>query len=407
MSEEIKDVLDNLQKGFADFKEAQNQKIEELEKKGSVDPLTIEKIDKIVDDVTKFDKDRQDFEIQKKGLEEAQQKLEKIETALARPQTGEVNAAEVDRKMQVFDTWLRKGESAIDPVEKKALYESDETLGGFYAPTEYVADLIKGVTEISPIRSIARIRNTSNRGIEIPKRTGTFAASFVSETATRSETTGYLTGLMKIDAHEMYALVDISNAMLEDSAFNLESEMNEEFASQFAKKEGASFVSGTGVEQPQGFTDSGAGVSSTNSGSGTALTANGLLDLMYDIKSDYMANATFVMNRGTFGAILKLEDTEGQKIFVNSMSFVGGAPNTILGKPYILAEDMPDVAGSAKPVAFGDFSRAYTIVDRIGLSVQRDPFSQATSGNIRYTARRRVGGAVVLAEAIRLQNISA
>ena len=128
---------------------------------------------------------------------------------------------------------------------------------------------------------------------------------------------------------------------------------------------------------------------------------------MYDIKSDYMANATFVMNRGTFGAILKLEDTEGQKIFVNSMSFVGGAPNTILGKPYILAEDMPDVAGSAKPVAFGDFSRAYTIVDRIGLSVQRDPFSQATSGNIRYTARRRVGGAVVLAEAIRLQNISA
>ena len=106
--------------------------------------------------------------------------------------------------MKAFGNWLRKGE--IDEVEKKALYESDDTLGGFYAPAEYVAALIKGVTEISPIRSIARVRTTSNRGIEIPKRTGQFSASFVAETGTRSETTGYTTGLMQIDAHELYAL---------------------------------------------------------------------------------------------------------------------------------------------------------------------------------------------------------
>ena len=89
------------------------------------------------------------------------------------------------------------------------------------------------------------------------------------------------------------------------------------------------------------------------------------------------------------------------------MSYVGGAPSTILGKPYVLAEDMADVGAGAKPIAYGDFSRAYTIVDRVNLSVMRDQFTQATSGNIRYIARRRVGGAVVLPEAIRLQNISA
>jgi HK97 family phage major capsid protein len=357
----------------------------------------------MVDDISKMAETKQAIELQEKNLAEAQAKLESLETVIARPETGENK--DVDIQMKAFGSWLRKGE--IDEMEKKALYESDDTLGGFYAPAEYVADLIKGVTEISPIRSIARVRSTSNRGIEIPKRTGQFSASFVAETGSRTETTGYQTGLMQIDAHELYALVDISQAMLEDSAFDLESEMSEEFGTQFAKAEGTAFVSGNGVGRPQGFTDSGAGVSSTNSGSGTALTANGLLDLMYDIKSDYMTNATFVMNRGTFGAVLKLEDTEGQKIFVNSMSYVGAVPNTILGKPYILAEDMADVAGSAKPIAYGDFSRAYTIVDRVNLSVMRDPFSQATSGNIRYVARRRVGGAVVLAEAIRLQNISA
>tara|TARA_R100000773_G_scaffold44669_1_gene47253 strand:+ start:24363 stop:25583 length:1221 start_codon:yes stop_codon:yes gene_type:complete len=406
MSDEMKSVIDNLGTAFEEFKGENSKRLEEIEKKGSADPLLVEKVDKMADDMSKMAETRQKLELQEKSLAEAQAKIESLETVLARPETGN-STKDVDLQIKAFGSMLRVGKENMDEIERKALYESDDTLGGFYAPAEYVADLIKGVTEISPIRSIARVRTTSNRGIEIPKRTGQFSASFVAETGTRSETTGYQTGLMQIDAHELYALVDISQAMLEDSAFDLEAEMSEEFGTQFAKAEGTAFVSGNSVGRPQGFTDSSAGVSSTNSGSGTALTANGLLDLMYDIKSDYMANATFVMNRGTFGAVLKLEDTEGQKIFVNSMSYVGGAPNTILGKPYILAEDMADVAGSAKPIAYGDFSRAYTIVDRVNLSVMRDPFSQATSGNIRYVARRRVGGAVVLAEAIRLQNISA
>ena len=405
MSEEIKSVIDNLGSAFEDFKSENSKRLKEIEKKGSANTELESKVDKMVDDISKMDETRQKIELQEKNLAEAQSKLEGLELAMSRPNASGETKSDIDLQMKAFDNWLRKGE--VDEMEKKALYESDDTLGGFYAPTEYVADLVKGVTEISPIRSIARVRTTSNRGIEIPKRTGQFAASFISEQGTRSETTGYTTGLLEIPAHELYARVEISQAMLEDSAFNLETEMSEEFGTQFAKREGTAFVSGTGVGQPQGFTDGGAGVSSTNSGSGTALTANGLLDLMYDIKSDYMNNARFVMNRGTFGAILKLEDTEGQKIFVNSMSYVGGAPSTILGKPYVLAEDMPDVAGSAKPVAYGDFSRAYTVVDRVNMSVMRDPYSSATSGNIRYIARRRVGGAVVLAEAIRLQNISA
>tara|TARA_R100001460_G_scaffold22604_1_gene45950 strand:+ start:3431 stop:4651 length:1221 start_codon:yes stop_codon:yes gene_type:complete len=406
MSEEIKSVVNELGSAFEEFKSENSKKLQEIEKKGSADPLLVEKVDKMADDISKMEETRQKIELQEKALADAETKLDGLERIIARPETGN-NSKDVDIQMKAFSSMLRVGKDNMDEVEKKALYESDDTLGGFYAPTEYVADLIKTVTEISPIRSIARVRSTSNRGIEIPKRTGQFAASFVSETGTRSETTGYTTGLMQIDAHELYALVDISQAMLEDSAFDLESEMSTEFGEQFAKAEGTAFISGNSIGRPQGFTDSTAGVSSTNSGNGTALTANGLLDLMYAIKSDYMNNARFVFNRSTLAAILKLEDTEGQKIFVNSMSYVGGAPSTILGKPYVLAEDMADVGAGAKPIAYGDFSRAYTIVDRVNLSVMRDQFTQATSGNIRYIARRRVGGAVVLPEAIRLQNISA
>jgi HK97 family phage major capsid protein len=205
----------------------------------------------------------------------------------------------------------------------------------------------------------------------------------------------------------LYALVDISQSLLEDSAFDLESEMASEFAERFALAEGTSFVSGNGVGRPQGFTDSSAGVSSTNSGSGSALTTNGLIDLAYAVKSEYQRNARFVMSRATFSKVLQLEDTEGQKIFHVGLNLVSGAPSTLMGFPYTLATDMPAIGGSAKPIAFGDFARAYTIVDRVNVSIMRDPFSQATSGNIRYVARKRVGGAVVLAEAIQLQNISA
>ncbi len=403
MSEEVKTVLDELGSKFEDFKSENKTRLDEIEKKGHADPLLQDKVDKMSNDIAELAEVKQAHEIQQKNLEEATAKIESLETVLARPNASA--SKDVDIQTKAFGEWLRKGE--VDEMERKALYESDDTLGGFYAPTEYVADLIKSVTEISPIRSIARVRQTDKRGIEIPKRTGQFSASFVAETATRSETTGYTTGMMSIDAHEMYGLVDISQAMLEDSAFNLESEMGTEFAEQFAKLEGTSFVSGNGVGKPLGFTDSTAGVSSTNSGSGSALTANGILDLVYAIKSDYLGNARFVMNRTTFAKLLQLEDGEGQKIFHVGLNLVNGAPSTIAGHPYTLATDMPDIGGSAKPIAFGDFSKAYTIVDRVNLSVMRDPYSQATSGNIRYVARRRVGGTVVLPEAIRLQNISA
>jgi HK97 family phage major capsid protein len=403
MSEEIKVVLDELGSKFEDFKSENKTRLEEIEKKGHADPILQEKVDKMSDDIAKLAEVKQAHEIQQKNLEEATAKIESLETILARPNASK--SADADIQVKAFGKWLRKGE--VDEMEKKALYESDDTLGGFYAPTEYVADLIKSVTEISPIRSIARVRSTDKRGIEVPKRTGQFSASWVSETGTRSETTGYTTGLQQIDAHELYALVDISQAMLEDSAFDLESEMGSEFAEQFAKAEGTAFVSGSGVGQPLGFTDASAGVSSTNSGDNSALTANGLYDLVYAIKSEYLGNARFVMNRTTFSKVLQLEDTAGQKVFHVGLNLVSGAPSTIAGHPYVLATDMPDVANGTKPIAFGDFSRAYTVVDRVNLSIMRDPYSQATSGNIRYVARRRVGGQVVLAEAIQLQNISA
>ena len=204
----------------------------------------------------------------------------------------------------------------------------------------------------------------------------------------------------------MYALQDISEQELEDSVFDLESEMRQEFATQFAKAEGESFITGNSVGKPEGILTN-SDVASTNSGASGALTGDGLIQLVHDIKTDYGRNGSFMFNRSTLAAIRKLKDSAGQYVFQAGMMLTAGVPNTILGYPYLEAPDMPDVSAGTKPVVFGDFRRGYLIVDRVALSVLRDPFTQATSGNVRYYARRRVGGQVILAEALRKQNISA
>ena len=114
-----------------------------------------------------------------------------------------------------------------------------------------------------------------------------------------------------------------------------------------------------------------------------------------------------MMNRATLGAVRKLQDTTGNYIFQTGFSGQSGLPNTILGHPYVEAPDVADIAASAKPIIFGDYRRGYMIVDRVALSVLRDGFTQAASGNVRFLARRRVGGEVVLAEAMKVLTMAA
>ena len=239
---------------------------------------------------------------------------------------------------------------------------------------------------------------------DLPKRTGTFAATRVGELAARTETTGYTTGQVEIHCDEMYAEVRISQQMIEDSLFNIEAEMGLEFAEQFAIKEGTEFVSGTGVNgQAEGFLTN-ADILSQDSGAATTIAdadgqANGLITLFYSkLKTAYARNATWTLNRATLGSVRKLKSTDKQYIWLPGVA--GRVPNTILGSPYVECPDMPNEGAGTYPIAVGDFNAGYRIVDRVLLSVLRDPYTQSGSGQILFRARKRVGGAVVKAEAI-------
>lgn len=400
MEDQVKVAVDAMAGAFEEFKKVNDARLAEIEAKGSSDPVTEEKLAKIEADLDRYEAINQKLVQQEKASENFGEKLGEIEKMLRRPANA-MEAKEVDISLKAWDSFMRKGEQGMDEMELKALTVGTAATAGNLAPAEYVEELVKVITEISPVRSVARVRQTSNKEIEVPSKTATFAAAWTAETGSRTETTGYTTSLNTIPTHELYALVDISSALLEDSVFDLEAEMNQEFAEQFAKAEGEAFISGNGTNKPTGITN-GTTVASTTAANAASIVTDDLMDLVHDLKSDYARAASFMMNRSTLGAIRKLKDTAGQYIFQTGFSGQSGLPNTILGHPYVEALDVADIGTGAKSVIFGDYRRGFMIVDRVALSVLRDPYSQASSGNVRYIARRRVGGEVVLAEAMRV-----
>jgi HK97 family phage major capsid protein len=416
---ELKGAVDAVGAAFEAFKSTNDARLAEIEKKGSADVVTRDKLDRIETSLSKYESLNQKLvqaELAAKNASETAAdlaaKLNRMGSGKAAPEADEVKARANDWMRAVVRS-IARGDGALSESERKSLDGvaaemkslslSPDTLGGYLAPTEYVREIIKGVVEVTPFRAVARTRQTTQKAIQLPKRTGTFSAQWVQEQGTRSETTGLTYGMDEIPTHEMYALVDITNQMLEDAAFNMEAEVRAEATEQFAKAEGAAFLSGSGVGRPFGFLNN-ASIATVNSGAAAALTADGLLSVYYSIKTDYARAALWMMNRSTIGQIRRLKDGDGEYLWAPGLA--GGVPNTINGAPYVEAADMPDVGASAKPVAFGDFRRGYVIVDRIAMEMLRDPYTQATSGAVRMIFRRRVGGQVVLPEAIVLQNVA-
>jgi len=416
---ELKVAVDAVGSAFEAFKATNDARLAEIERKGSADVVTRDKLDRIEAGLSKYETLNQKLvqaELAAKNASETAAdlaaKLNRLGSGKAAPEADEVKARANDWMRAVVRS-IARGDGALSESERKSLdgvaaemktlQLAPDTLGGYLAPTEYVREIIKTVVELTPFRAAARIRQTTQKAIQLPRRTGTFSAQWVQETGTKSETTGLTYGMDEIPTHEMYALVDITNQMLEDAAFNMEAEVRAEATEQFAKAEGTAFLSGSGVGRPFGFLNN-ASIATVNSGAAAALTADGLLLLYYGIKTDYARAALWMLNRSSIGQIRRLKDNDNQYLWAPGLS--AGVPNTINGAPYVEAPDMPDVAASAKPVAFGDFRRGYVIVDRIAMEMLRDPYTQATSGAVRMIFRRRVGGQVVLPEAIVLQNIA-
>jgi HK97 family phage major capsid protein len=306
---------------------------------------------------------------------------------------------------QNFSTYLRRDERA---VPQAALSTGSDPDGGYLVPTTVSSRVINRVYETSPLRQYATVETISGKELVIPRDEGEFGSGWVGETESRPETTTSQVGESKIMAHELYAAPRVTQSMIEDAGLDIESWMGNKVGDKFARAEATAFINGTGINQPRGLLTYASGTANGQierivSGNATLVTADGIKDLVYSLKDYYTANARFMMKRLTVRDVVKLKD--GQNNYLWQMGDIkGGQPSTLEGYPVVRAEDFPSIGAGTLPIAFGDFRAAYTIIDRLGINVLRDPFT-AKPYVIMYT-RRRVGGDVVNFEAVKLQVIS-
>lgn len=417
MDPELKAALDALKMTHAEAIEAQAKALKEFREATEAndktrDAANDEKIAKLQAELDKFEPlsaaineakeraDKAEAEAKERG-----EQLDRIEAKLNRPGANlDAEAQAAKDYKDAFFAYAREDMAAFNGDRKNVLQVSDDSKAGYLAPKELVMAILKEIEEISPMRGLVTVRTTGSRAIQIPKRTALPSAVWTGETEDRSDTEGLAFGMLDIPAHEATMAVPVTNAMLEDSEFNLEDEIREAVSIAFGKQEGTAIISGSGAGRPQGFLNA-AGTVGKNSGHASEITADSLIDLKYAIKTAYAQNGSYVLNRSTLGKVRKMKDGNGQYLWASGLA--AGRANTIDGEPYTEMPDMPNVGAGLKPVAFGDWKRGYMLVDRLDMSMLRDPYTRAGNGQVLFRWRRRLGGLTTIGEAIAVMTVSA
>ncbi len=319
-------------------------------------------------------------------------RLAQVETRANRPGGVSAPSPESDLERRSFTNFVRRGIERMDAEEVRALTVATDASAGYLAPDAYGAEIIKKLVEFSPIRQYARVIGISSPSIKYPRRLTGPTATWTEESATSTESTPTYEQI-GLTPYELRTFIDVSQALLEDNAYNLESELVSDLAEAFGVAEGEAFVTGDGDGKPKGLLGA-TGLTEVTTGAATTLgtrPSDTLIGVYHSLPSAHAQRAVWLMNRTTLGELRQIKDDNGRYLLVDPIS--QGMPMTILGRPVVEAVDMPDVDAGAVPIIFGDL-QGYRIVDRVSFSLLRDPYSQATKGNVRLHARRRVGGDV-------------
>ena len=285
-----------------------------------------------------------------------------------------------------------------------ALQVGTDSEGGYLVPDEFERTLVEALQEENIFRSMAKIIQTASGDRKIPVVASKGTASWVDEEGAIPESDDAF-GQVSIGAYKLATMIKVSEELLNDSVFNLESYIAREFARRIGAKEEESFFIGDGTGKPTGiFNATGGAELGVTAASATAITVDEIMDLFYSLKSPYRKNAVFVMNDATVKAIRKLKDGNGQYLWQPSIT--AGQPDTILNRPVKTSAYVPTIAAGAKTISFGDFSY-YWVADRQGRSFQRLNELYAATGQVGFKATQRVDGKLILPEAIKVLQMKA
>ena len=280
-----------------------------------------------------------------------------------------------------------------------ALQVGTDSEGGYLVPDEFEHTLVEALEEQNLFRTLAHVIQTSSGDRKIPVVASKGTASWVDEEGAIPESDDSI-GQVSIGAYKLGTMIKISEELLGDSVFDLESYISREFARRIGNKEEEAFFTGDGKGKPLGILakTGGAEVGVTAAGA-AAFTADELFDLFYSLKAPYRKSAVFLMNDTSVKALRKLKDSNGQYLWQPSLT--AATPDTLMGRPVYTSSFMPAMEAGAKSVLFGDLSY-YWVADRQGRSFRRLGELYAPTGQVGFLASQRVDGKLVLPEAVKV-----
>jgi HK97 family phage major capsid protein len=344
--------------------------------------------------------------------------LDRKSIAMNRPPLAR-GADAVSPHKKAFAAYLRSGDDGGLrglTVEEKAMSTAVAADGGYLVDPQTASEIVGVLRNASSIRSIANVVTVEATAFDVLVDHSDVGAGWASETGDRAETDTPRVERISIPLHELSALPKASQRLLDDSAFDVEGWLAQRIADKFSRAEASAFISGDGADKPTGFLSypkidneifawGSLGYVPTGSDGDFSGSdpADAVVDLVYALGARYRANASFVMNSKTAGAVRKMKDADGR--FLWSDGLQAGEPARLMGYPVLIAEDMPDIAPDAFAIAFGDFRAGYTVAERPDLRILRDPFS--AKPHVLFYATKRIGGDVSDFAAIKLLKFAA
>lgn len=389
---ETKNELQALHKAWHAFREENDRKIRDIAS-GKSDPLSEQKLARIND-----------------AIDTHRNRIDALEAAEQRPAGahGEAGGYAVNAHRKAFAEYIRKGVTAgLEALESKALSVGSDSDGGYLVSSQLSAAISRTAAQSSVMRRLATVETVSTDTLDVIEDYDDAAAGWTTETGAVSETATPSINRRSIDTHEMYAQPKATQKLLDDAAIDAERWLADKIAEEFSELENAAFIDGDGSGKPKGILDYAAGTSwgqieQIASGTAGEVTASGLIDAYYALKSGYASRASFVMSRGAAAQARKLTDSEGRYLWAPGLS--EGRPDSLLGSPVYVDADMPAPGTDTLSVFCGDVRAAYRIADRTGIRVLRDPYTEKPY--VKFYATKRVGGAVVNFEAVKILVLS-
>ena len=401
-------IVTELNKAFAVFKTEHQEELKGIKAKFA-DVVQAEKVERINTEIGKL----------QTALDDTNAQL--AAARLGGAGDGPAVSTEARDHARAFNQFFRRGtEEGLRELEMKAALRTDsDPDGGYVVPDQMEQTIDRVLGSVSAMRSIASVMSVSAASYKKLVNQGGAGAGWVGERQARPETTTPTLAELSFPAMEIYANPAATQTLLDDARVDIAAWLAEEVSTAFAEAEGAAFISGDGVNQPRGLlsydtvanaSQSWGNIGYTASGVAAALTdsshngVDALIDLIYSIKQGYRQNARFLMNKSLQATVRKLK-SKTEELYLWQPPVQAGQPATLLGYPITDDDNMPDVAAGAFPVAFGDFRRGYLIVDRFGVRVLRDPYTNKPY--VHFYTTKRVGGGVQNFEAIKLLKIAA